>query len=90
MDTDCRMSEIPFLAEMQRWARKPVGVRFRVGLVRARPARAGCGVQLQFVAQPPDLCGGDRAVELLQGGPHTAQHQANGEAAIRTVRPVMV
>ena len=84
------MSEIPFLAEMQRLTWNPVAMRFRLGLVRSRPVRTRCGVQPQFVAQPSDLCGGDRSVERLQGGPHAAEHAASGETASRTVPPVMV
>jgi hypothetical protein len=90
MDTDCRMSEIPFLAEMQRLARKPVAMRFCAGSVRARPVRAGCGMQPQFVAQPPDLCGGDRAVDRLQCDPKAAYRAADGKAAGRAGPVVMV
>ena len=81
------MSEIPFLAEMQRRLRKPVAMRFRAGLVRARPLRPRCGVQPQFVAQPPDLCGGDGAMDRLQCGPQAAYRAADGKAAGRAVPP---
>ena len=84
------MSEIPFLAEMQRRLWKPVGMRFRVGLVRARPLRTRCGVQPQFVAQPPDLCGGDGAMDCLQCLAQTAYRAADRKAAGRAVAPVMV
>jgi hypothetical protein len=70
---------------MQRLARKPFAMCFLVRLVWTRPVRAGCGVQPQFVAQPPDLCGSDRAMDLPQCPAQTADRAANGKAA----RPAM-
>ena len=84
------MSEIPFLAEMQRLARKPIAMCVRVGLVRARPLRTRRGMQPQFVAQPPDPGGGDRAMDCLQGCAQAADRTAGRKAACRSVPPVMV
>jgi hypothetical protein len=62
---DFRISEIPFIAEIQRLTRQPAAIQLRIGL--ARQLRARCGAQSQFVAYPPDLCGGDDSMDLLQG-----------------------
>ena len=90
MDEGCRMSEIPFLAEMQRLARQPIAMCVRVGLARARPLRTHCSMQPQFVTQPPDPGGGDRAMDCLQGCAQAADRTAGRKAACRAVPPVMV
>ena len=90
LDEGWRMSEIPFLAEMQRLTRNAVAMRFRVSLVWGSPLRTRCGVQPQLVAHPPDLCGGDGTMDRLEGRAQAADRTAGGKAARQTDVPIMM